>query len=315
MRKVTKFLTACSLSVLYMAGFSASAMADFPERRIQIINPWAAGDAEDTIMRKAAQHMSKELGVPVKVINKPGGGGVVGSSAMLNARPDGYTIGIMTQGPAISHIILKNTPYQFEDYRPIGIFLDYPFVLASRTEASFKNISDLAAYVKQGNEVTLGSFAKFSIPSLYTHLIAESEGFDFARDVALDPVNTLALANKDADIITLPDAAQLVQDKDAKGLLSLTSKRISIIPDVPSYKELYGNDLSIWAGLFAPAGVPDEAIKKLSKAFQNALAQKDIIEYAEVSGAQVYFMDAEETEKRIKSEIQQMSNLIEKISK
>lgn len=297
-----------------MAVLPSAAQAGYPQRRIQIINPWAPGDSEDVIMRKAAVHMSKELGVPVKVINRTGGGGVVGATALSMSRPDGYTFGILTQGPAITQVVMGNTTYGMEDFQPVGLFLDYPFVLATRSSEPFNSVHQLAAYVKSGNSVTLGGFARLAVPSLIARLAAEKEGFDFSRDISLDPVNTLALSTGDADVITLPEASGVVQDKNAKAILAMTNKRISILPNVPSFKEVYGQDASIWAGLFAPKNVPKAALEKVSLAFQHALQQPDIQAYAKNSGAQVYFLGASDTTQRMHQEATQFKQLIKELS-
>ncbi len=294
--------------------FTSQSWAEFPERRIQIINPWPPGDSEDIVMRKAAKHMSKELGVPVKVINRPGGGGVIGATAMINARPDGYTIGILTQGPAITHPLLGNSPYKIEDYQSIGLFLDYPFALAVRSDAPYNNIKELSDYIKAGNKVTLGTFAKMGVPSLVANLIAEQEGFDFSRIIALDAVNTLVLANRDADIITIPESNSVRQDDDSKALIAMTSSRVTPLPATPSMKEEYGIDTAIWAGLFAPKNVPAKAISKLTLAFQNAMKQPDIAEFAKTSGARIYYMDASKTDSQIVSETKTFQGVINKLA-
>ena len=315
MQSIMKATLSFVLAAFTALALVSQAWAEYPERRIQIINPWPPGDSEDIVMRKAAKHMSKELGVPVKVINRPGGGGVIGATAMINARPDGYTIGILTQGPAITHPLLGNAPYKTEDYQPIGLFLDYPFALAVRADAPYSSVKELAQYIGQGNSVTLGTFAKMGVPSLVANLIAEKEGFDFERIVALDAVNTLVLANRDADIITIPESNSVRQDKDTKALIAMTNDRVSPLPNTPSMKEIYGLETSIWAGLFAPKNVPAEAINKLTAAFQNALQQPDVLEFAKSSGSHVYYMDAPETNAQIATETQTFQGVISKLSK
>lgn len=304
-------LLIATFTIMAAAG---QAWADYPERRIQIINPWPPGDSEDIVMRKAAKHMSEELGVPVKVINRPGGGGIVGATSMVNSRPDGYTLGILTQAPAITHPLMGNSTYGTDDFEPIGLFLDYPFALAVRADAPYSTVAELASYVKAGNEVTLGTFAQMSVPSLVSHLIAQEEEFSFTRVVALDAVNTLVLANGDADVITIPESNSIRQDPDSKALITMTDSRVTPLPETPSIKESYNMDITLWAGLFAPKGTPSEAIQKVTKAFTNALQQPDIIDFAQSSGAKIYFMDAATTAKRIDNEKAKFLEMIEKLA-
>ncbi|WP_020680028.1 Bug family tripartite tricarboxylate transporter substrate binding protein [Marinobacterium rhizophilum] len=313
MKTIKTVMQVMLLAVAATVGLSSVAQAEYPERRIQIINPWAPGDSEDIIMRKAAEHMSEALGVPVKVINRTGGGGVVGASALASSRPDGYTFGILTQGPAITQVVMDNTTYGLDDFQPVGLFLDYPFVLATRSDEPYNSVHELAEYVKSGKTVTLGGFARLAVPSLVARLAAEKEGFDFSRDISLDPVNTLTLSTGDADVITLPEANGVVQDENAKAILAMTNQRISILPQVPTFKEVYGQDASIWAGLFGPKNVPDAALEKISAAFQHALQQDDIQAYAKSSGAHVYFLGAGETTEQMHQEADQFKQLIDKL--
>lgn len=314
MQSYQKKINTLFMALIAVFALTSQAWAEFPDRRIQIINPWAPGDSEDIVMRKAAEHMAKELGVPVKVINRPGGGGIVGGTVMINSRPDGYTLGILTQGPAITHPLMGNSPYTMEDYDPIGLYLDYPFALAVRADAPYNTVKELADYVKQGNKVTLGTFAKMSVPSLVSNMIAEQEGFDFARIVALDPVNTLVLANGDADIVTIPESNGVKQDSDTKALITLTNERVSPLPNTPNMKEAYNLDVTLWAGLFAPKGTPADAMAKLTTAFENALKQPDITGFSQSSGAKVYFMGAQETQARIAKEAKLFKSMIDKLA-
>jgi hypothetical protein len=108
--------------------------------------------------------MSKRLGVPVQVINKPGGGGVVGFAEMTRAKPDGYTIGTWTPGPGISQIVAGNTPYKMSDYQSVGGMLINDFVLAARGDIPANNLKDFAAWAKK-NGVTPPSYAILEEPT------------------------------------------------------------------------------------------------------------------------------------------------------
>jgi tripartite-type tricarboxylate transporter receptor subunit TctC len=105
-----------SLAVLSLVAVLPSLAQDrWPSKPIEIIYPYPPGNEMDVVTRLLAEGMSKRLGVPVQVINKPGGGGVVGFAEMTRAKPDGYTIGTWTPGPGISQIVAGNTPYKMSD--------------------------------------------------------------------------------------------------------------------------------------------------------------------------------------------------------
>lgn len=293
----------------------SQAWAQFPERRIQIINPWAPGDAEDIVMRKAAKHMSVELGVPVKVINHTGDRGAVGGAAIMDSIPDGYTIGILTPGPAIIHSLMRKTSHTIEDYQPIGFFLDSSFALVVRSDAPYSTLQELVTYMQQGNKVTLGTFYEFGVPALISRLIAEREGVQFSNIVVLDPVTTAALFNADVDIITLADANRVLHRSDIKILISFTNGELDPFSDIPNIKSAYNIDLTCWAGLFAPKGTPDEAMQILTRVFERALQQDDVKEFAKSSGTNIYFMNAANSKDRIIRDAELFSSILTSLSR
>ena len=160
----------------------------------------------------------------------------------------------------------------------------------------------------------MGTYAKMSVPSLVSNLIAEKEGFDFSRIVALDAVNTLVLANGDADIVTIPESNSVRQDSDTKALITFTNERVNPLPNTPSIKESYNMDTTLWAGLFAPKGTPEAALQKVTTAFINALQQPDIAEFGQSSGARIYFLNAADTDNRIGNESEIFQAMIDKLA-
>ncbi|HHB80509.1 MAG TPA: tripartite tricarboxylate transporter substrate binding protein, partial [Aliiroseovarius sp.] len=156
MKKTSLLGGALALAVAALAG---PALAEYPEKPVSFIVPWPPGDLEDVLTRLIAEDFQAEYGAPAAVVHKPGGGGgpFPGAMDVATAPADGYTIGSFV--PAVSVIgheigIDELTPEKFD---PVGIFLTYPFVIATAGDAPYSSMAELAAYA-QDNDVALGHF-------------------------------------------------------------------------------------------------------------------------------------------------------------
>ena len=159
-----RILSLAFLSIV--ATLPSLAQDKWPSKPIEIIYPYPPGNEMDVVTRLLAEGMSKRLGVPVQVINKPGGGGVVGFAEMTRAKPDGYTIGTWTPGPGISQIVAGNTPYKMSDYQSVGGMLINDFVLAARGDIPANNLKEFAAWAKKnGKPVIIASYAPAAVPA------------------------------------------------------------------------------------------------------------------------------------------------------
>ena len=291
--------------LLMVAGIAAQA-ADYPDKTVEMILPWPAlATSTDVIARKVAEQMDPILGQTIKVINRPGGAAVVGTNEMVNARPDGYTIGGLTIGPAVSQIAAGNTPYGIDDLEPIGMFATLPFLIAARGDAPFDDIASLAAWSKEsGEQPVLAHWGKATVPTLSTYRIAEQAGFTF-NEVAYSKVDSSQLLNNEADLAIVPIASVLggIQDGSLKGIVALTSGRMAALPDLETVREQGMDfDVAIWTGLFAPKGTPDDAIQTLYDAMTQAVASDAVQAFSKESGILVYSQGPAETKEQMQSE-------------
>ncbi|WP_382153422.1 tripartite tricarboxylate transporter substrate binding protein [Hydrogenophaga sp. ANAO-22] len=274
------------------------AQARYPSKPIEVIVPWPAGTSADVGMRTVSQALSKQLRVPVQVINKPGGQAVIGTAEFVKAHPDGYTLGSINIGPAVSQVIAGNAPYTMADMTPIGIYNVLPFVVATKTDAPFKTMKELAAHAKaSGKDVILGNFGPGAVPTQTVVRMAGTDGWK-AKLVAFPSPGYTQLNAGDADVVTVESINIMGQVKagNARVLVTMTPKRLPAFPDVPTVKELgYGFDVSIWTGLFAPKGTPPEIVQTLAKALEAALQDPGVKAYAEKSGTFFDHMSPEQT--------------------
>ena len=287
---------------LLALAFSVPVLAAYPEKPIEVIVPWPAGVGADIGARVLTSAMSKRLGVPVQVINRPGGQAVIGTADLTRAKPDGYTIGSINIGPALTQVIAGNASYKTTDLEPIGLYNSLPFLLVARSDAPFKTFAELLKHAKTASKpLVLGNFGPGAVPTQTIYRMAASENWTFKAVTFPSPTFNQLQAG-DADLLTVefPVIAGQIKAGQARGLVALTTQRIPGAPDVPTVKELgYNFDVSIWTGLFAPKGTPKEVITKLTAVLKDSLEDPAVKDFAEKSGILYHYTDPDATRARI----------------
>ncbi|MEY8827167.1 tripartite tricarboxylate transporter substrate-binding protein [Sedimentitalea sp. XS_ASV28] len=280
---------------------ATTAWAEYPEKPVSFVVPWPPGDLEDVLTRIIASEFQEMYGVPTAVVNKPGGGGgpFPGAVEVATGPADGYTIGsfvtdVPIGGPKIGIPELSPNPFE-----PVGIFLTYPFVIASARNAPFANWEELAAYA-QDNDVAVGHFGSFLPPTQVTFAAAIESGFDFASEAAFDALDCNTLASGDVDVINTTLQLILPCLDDVNVLLSIGSERIALTPDTPTVSEVHPElGLSLWNGLFVHKDVPAEAREKIEAAATKALQSDKAQAMIQETGALVYWQNAGEAAAQI----------------
>ena len=286
--------------VLFTAAVAAltlgagAALAEYPEKPVNFIVPWPPGDLEDVLTRIIAEDFQKEYGVAAAVVNKPGGGGgpFPGAIDVANAPADGYTIGSFVLGvPILGHKIdiPPLTPAKFD---PLGIFLTYPFVLATSGDAPYSTVQELADYAKS-NDVALGHFGDALTPTKVTKALASQMGFSFSSDAAFDALDCNTLASGDADVINTTLQLILPCLDQVKVLASMGAERIPLTPNSPTVGEIAPSlDISLWNGLFVRKEVPADVREKIAAVAQKVVSSDAAAKLAGETGALIYWQDA-----------------------
>ncbi len=294
-----KLMAALLLGAVLALPLQGPALAEYPERPVSFIVPWPPGDLEDQLTRIIAERFTAEAGAPAKVVNRPGGGGVEGATAVARATADGYTIGSFVIDVPTMHIIQGNAPYDRASFEPVGIFLTYPFALVARKDAPYDDLAGLAAHARE-HQVTLGHFGYDLIPTMATFRAAQELGFSFGADAAFDSLDCATLANGDAEVMNTTMATVLPCLDEIKVLAAYTDAPLSIKPDAKLLSaQVPGLDITLWNGLFVPAGTP-QAVKDKLTAIASAAMQSDKAKaVAAATGAGVYWLGAAEARARI----------------
>lgn len=263
------------LSFLAVMPALRAAASDFPAKEVQVIIPWAAGGATDLIFRALAAVTGKYLGQAVVIVNRPGGGGAVGYTEVMRAKPDGYTlVTAVTPLTILPHQV--TTAFTFRNFDPIINIVKDPSMFLTRPDAPWKDFKEFVAYAKKNpGMLTMGN----SGAGGGVHLVALS--FERAAGVRFNHIpfagggpSVVALMGGHVNAVSAspPEGISQVQAGKLKILALFAEKRLEFLPDVPTAKE-QGVDfvMGMWRGLAAPKGTPPEVIKKLHDAFRQAM--------------------------------------------
>lgn len=296
-----------------MAALGGGALADYPEKPVSFVVPFPPGDLEDVITRMIAEDFQAEYGVSAAVVNKPGGGGgpFPGAIEVANAPADGYTIGSFVIGvPVVGHQLGIDdlSPAKFE---PLGIFLTYPFVIATSADAPYSTIDELAAHA-QDNDVALGHFGDPLTPTQVTKALAVNKGFAWGSDAAFDALDCNTLASGDADVINTTLQLVLPCLDDIKVLVSITDERIPLVPDAPTTGEVDPSlNIALWNGLFVHKDTPQDVREKIIAVAEKTVASERAQAVARETGAQVYWQGPQESAERVATDIETVSRIEE----
>jgi len=298
-----KLLATAAIVATMALGMGAPANAEYPEGPVQFVVPWPPGDFEDVLTRMIAAEMQKATGKPASVVNKPGGGDgpFPGALEVLNGPTDGsmigsFVIGVPIVGPNIDIGIEKDS------FTPVGIFLTYPFVLAAKGDAPYKNMKELAAHAKD-NDVVLGHFGAGLTPTRATFAAAKLMEFEFADDSAFDLLDCNSLSSGDADVINTTLALIEPCLSDVTVLANIGANPIAKLDGVETLAAQSGvNDIALWNGLFVKKGTPQEVIDKIASIAKATMAGEEAQNLMKESGAAVYWQDQAESQARIEAD-------------
>ena len=296
-----------------VAAPAASQAASWPSKPIQLIVPFPPGNDPTTIILNVMSPiMQKELGQPVKVINKAGGGGVLGAKDLANARPDGHTFGVMAVGPMVSQVVMGKTPYKPEAFKPMGMCWSSPFMLVVKGDAPYNDLKGLSEYAKTHPGLKLGHWGLGAVPTAIAMNIAKIGGFTW-QETSYQDLNALLLTQGTADAITVttPYIRDYAEKGEVKPLAALLPVRLPAHPDVATVAEQgYGEAYSVWFGLFAPAKVKPEIVEKFRTAFFKAMEAPEVKDAIAKTGVVAHPSSPDEAKAQIARELKEYDEIL-----
>ena len=279
------------------------AMADFPDRPITLYVAWGAGGGTDAVARIIAVGLEKELSQPVNVVNRTGGSGVVGHSAMADAEPDGYTIGLATTEVNLMHW-LGLTDLNYTVYTPLALMNVDPAGVQVAANSEFDNVNDLLQAIKDSPPGTFratgsgqGSSWHVAIAGLLNDAdIDPSKVTWVPSDGAASGLQELLSGGTHIVPSSLVEARGLIEAGRVKSLAYMSSERSKLFPDVPTLKEETGSDwqFGAWRGIVAPADLPDDVRDRLIAALDAVYQSEEYQEFMSSQGFGTRYLGGEE---------------------
>jgi tripartite-type tricarboxylate transporter receptor subunit TctC len=266
------------LLVPYFAGCEGGPDGEYPNRPVGFIVPWNPGGGTDATSRALAASMRSTLGYPVNVVNRTGGGGVVGHLALSQARPDGYTIGAMTVEITMMHWS-GLTPLTLNDYTPLALLVNNPAAVTVRADAPWSTLDELLDGVRESpgrfraSGTSRGGIWDLArVGFLHAAGLPESALPWVPSQGAAPALQQLVSGGVHVVTASLVEVNALRQAGQVRALAVMADTRLQSFPDVPTLRE-HGIDWSVggWIAVAGPADLPEDIRARLVSAIEQAV--------------------------------------------
>lgn len=309
-----------AIALLWALGFGtmeATAQPAYPTRPIRLVNGYAPGGLTDVVARLVAEQLGRQLGQPIVVESKPGGGTAIASTAVAQAEPDGYTLLMGTTSLAINPALQpESTPKDpTKELAPIGTAYDAPFVLLISKSVPAASLTEFIDYARKNPGYL--NIASSGVGAV-NHLLIEM--FNGAAGTKLVHIPyrgaTPALIDLRAGLIhgtfaTPIDAMPIEDSSDGKIIAVTSTERIGLRPNVPAVAEsLQGFKGVFWAGLFAPRNTPQPVLDRLTEALRSVTDNAELKTKMAERGVQLVTGGQDQLRKRLQDDTQVWGKLI-----
>jgi tripartite-type tricarboxylate transporter receptor subunit TctC len=299
-------------------GVTPVSAQDYPKGPIQLVLPFSPGGATDIFWRTVGDQFGKALGTTLTLVNKPGGGGIVGMASVLSAKPDGYTLCAGNSDTLdINPLFTKDLPFNtIDDVNYMVKVANFPQSLAVRTDSQFKTFDDVIAYAR-ANPKKL----KASTPGVGTNPAMALRLLQYEAKADITPVgftgggeSITALLGGHVDLaaIALPAAKAQLDAGKIRIIAFFSKQRHPLYPDVPTaYEKGFKQTLvDTGVGVVGPKGLPAEVIKKWDQAVQLVLKDPAVITAIHKSDFIPHYLNGEEYKKEIVEEFNLFKNVM-----
>jgi tripartite-type tricarboxylate transporter receptor subunit TctC len=318
-RFICKALVLAPLAAPLVLSHRARGESRYPNRPVRFILPFAAGGVADVTSRLTAEKLGDKLGQRFVVENQPGAGGINAARSVVSAAPDGYTVGLVTNGTAISVPLFKALPFDpVNDFALISTLGTFDLVFVVNATSRFRTLQDFVGAARdEPGKLNVGTINVGGTQNLGAELFKFSAGLDFQIVTYRgSPEIIVALLRNDVDL-TVDFYAPLrpgLADGKLRALAVSGRTRSAVLPAVPTVEEAGIRDYEVtsWNGMFAPQGTPREIIDLLNESLHEILAIPEVRQqYAEV-GILAKASSPEELGARLHQDIEKWSKVIER---
>ena len=309
-----------AISLIYMSFASAGVQAQsWPNKPITLVVPTAPGGTTDFSARLVAESMSKTLGVPVLVDNKPGGSGNIGNQFVARSKPDGYTLLVSFSGYHVGnpHLFKQAGWDPIRDFAPVGMMTVAPQVITINPKLPINNVKELIAYAKKNpGKLNYASAGSGSIQHIAGELFKQQTG-TFITHIPYrgsgPAVQDLMGGQVDLFITTPAGVVSQIQAGRLRGLAVTGKKRLSALPQMPTTDEagLPNYEVDSWFAMYAPAGTNPEIVQRLNQALGLALSTPEAQTKAENAGTTIKTMTPAELGDYTRKELDRWGKVIQ----
>lgn len=318
--KACLILFVMSVCLLWSGNLNAQT---YPKGPVQLVIPFAPGGSTDLFWRSVSESLAKNIGAPISLVNKAGGGGIVGTSFVVNAKPDGYTLVAANSDPLnIAPLFTPDAPYAADkDLTYIAKLAVFPFTIAVRAESPFKTLEELVTFAKANpGKLKAGVAGAGTTPHLIVELFNKAAKIEIASvpfGGAGEVVPNLLGGHVDLTVIAIaPIKAHFLAGK-VRILASFSPKRPADFPQIPTIAEkgYQSANISTGVGLAGPKGLPPAIVKKWEEAVEKTMKDPKVIEVIDkLEGIVIDFRRGEDYKKEILTDLMAFKPIVAGLS-
>jgi tripartite-type tricarboxylate transporter receptor subunit TctC len=315
----SRLLAGATLALAWQA--SAHAQAPYPDKPIRLVVPFPPGSGTDIVGRLLAQEVSNAWSQPVIVDNRPGASTIVGTEIVANSPPDGYTMVMASNNHAMTpSLFAKKLPFDPQkDFEAVAQVAILPFILVVNPELPVKNFEELLALARRKpHEITYASTGNGTPPHVAGEMLKRAANVDLIHipyKGSAAAVADVVSGQVSMMFINVPSAISLVRAGKLRALAVGTSKRIDMMPELPTISErgFPGFDVSLWMGLLVPARTPADIVDKLAQETARILNEPMMRAKLEAQGAEPAYRSPAAFSAFIADETKRFSQIVDDI--
>lgn len=297
-----KALPMLAICAVIGAAGSSDAQAQYPNRPINVIIPFASGGATNALSEKVGREMAADLGQPMVADFRGGAGGTIAGQAVAKSAPDGYTLLMSSTGSiAVGPAVMKSVRYDpVKEFVPIALIATTPFIMLVNPSVPAKNIPELVAYVKANpGKVNFASSGTGGADHLAIEVFQMMAGLNMTHipyKGAGPMLPDLISGRVQLAVISPIPVRQFLETGQLRAIAVTSKQRSPSLKDIPTIAEqgYPSYDVQGWYGYSAPAGTPHDVVVKLNAAARTALAKKDVVDFLLSNGLTPGTMSPEE---------------------
>lgn len=289
--------------------------ADYPNKDVEIIIPFEAGDTMDLASHAISQEFKDITGRNLVVNNQPGGSGVPGTLKLVNAKPDGYTIGMIASGQLSIRPIAQKVDYGLDDFTPIIGVGDFQMHPVAAIDAPYDDVSEMVEYFKDNDSpLKAGTPGVNTYSHIFLEMLSDETGLEYNHlpfEGGPAVVAQVLGGSIDIGVINVSNVVTGVQSGDLKILGFPTEERVDVFPEVETLEEQGINIVGgPTFGVYGPSDMPQEIVDALNEVFDKAIARESFKDFAEKNDILLTKTEPEKMMKDIKAESKRIEEII-----